>query len=712
MAAPAVARSSTRSSYVAALVLAAALPVTALMLYAAFGNPGAMRLVAPANERAPMSHDQVVAMVESLATRMKEHPEDPTGWRLLARAYSAMGRYPRVGCCFHRGRCAGYGGCIAPCRLGRCARDAESVARRRAVHARSPRARTRPRSPEGVVARRIGGARAQGFRRRNRRMAEVAGAVSDGQRRGEGNRRDDRRSGCGEARGAGGAAGVGKGSAVRECKHFPAECAGAKCRSGRCIGDHGTRLARSETARAGGGSRHAVHLCTCRGRAADAACGRAHVRGRAAARLQTRRFDGDDAGGAAFDGEGGNCRGADLENRQRNALAGRPAGQQRSSAGPARAVYRSSSTTSCAEAGKFACLASATRPQANLLPPGRDSESAGGLHAERLAARRGYVTLFSDVAFSVHGGEVLVVTGPNGSGKTTLLRMLAGLTAPAAGEIRWQQHVMRPFDERLRGAVAFNGHLPALKDELTAEENLVQWIALDDRLPPRTSLPKRSTKSRSVVNAACRSACSRKDNADASGSRVCGSSQRRYGFSTSRLPRSMRMASTCCAHCSLRTSTAAAFALRHRTRGCRYREDANARSRSGRAHPHDDRRRVSRPATSRCGQRCPILGAARPSGGRWPATVASRCGPKRNSVSSLLFYVIVVSLFPLAASPSARIARRDRPRRAVGRRAARIAAVAAAALRRGLRRRNARADGDVATAARRDSCPVKSWRIG
>lgn len=122
-------------------------------------------------------------------------------------------------------------------------------------------------------------------------------------------------------------------------------------------------------------------------------------------------------------------------------------------------------------------------PSGQPSPARRDSESAGDLRAERLAARRGYVTLFSDVAFSVHGGEVLVVTGPNGSGKTTLLRMLAGLTAPAAGEIRWRQHVMRPFDERLRGAVAFNGHLPALKDELTAEENLVQWIALDDRLP-------------------------------------------------------------------------------------------------------------------------------------------------------------------------------------------------------------------------------------
>jgi heme exporter protein A len=43
---------------------------------------------------------------------------------------------------------------------------------------------------------------------------------------------------------------------------------------------------------------------------------------------------------------------------------------------------------------------------------------------------------------------------------------------------------MRPFDPRLRDAVVFNGHLPALKDELTAEENLAQWIALHDGACP------------------------------------------------------------------------------------------------------------------------------------------------------------------------------------------------------------------------------------
>jgi heme exporter protein A len=108
------------------------------------------------------------------------------------------------------------------------------------------------------------------------------------------------------------------------------------------------------------------------------------------------------------------------------------------------------------------------------------------LATRRLAARRGYAWLFAGVDLAVAAGEALVVTGPNGSGKTTLLRILAGLTAPAEGEVHWQGERVAPFDPRLRAAVAFNGHLPALKDELTAEENLDAWIGLDaKRASPR-----------------------------------------------------------------------------------------------------------------------------------------------------------------------------------------------------------------------------------
>ena len=70
------------------------------------------------------------------------------------------------------------------------------------------------------------------------------------------------------------------------------------------------------------------------------------------------------------------------------------------------------------------------------------------LDVERLAARRGHLQLFAGIGFSVASGEALSITGPNGSGKTTLLRILAGLSAPADGEIRWRQRAVRAFDPR------------------------------------------------------------------------------------------------------------------------------------------------------------------------------------------------------------------------------------------------------------------------
>ena len=115
-------------------------------------------------------------------------------------------------------------------------------------------------------------------------------------------------------------------------------------------------------------------------------------------------------------------------------------------------------------------------------------DAAAVLEARELTARRGYATLLSRLSFAVRSGEALLVTGPNGSGKTTLLRMIAGLTAPAEGEIRWRDQAVRPFSAQLREVVAFNGHLPALKDELTAEENLAAWIALDDRAAERAAV--------------------------------------------------------------------------------------------------------------------------------------------------------------------------------------------------------------------------------
>lgn len=100
------------------------------------------------------------------------------------------------------------------------------------------------------------------------------------------------------------------------------------------------------------------------------------------------------------------------------------------------------------------------------------------LEAHDLAARRGTARLFSGLSLAVGAGTALVVIGANGRGKTTLLRMLAGLTLPEAGDIRLDGVRVTAFAPALRAAVTFAGHALALKDELSARENLASLVAL------------------------------------------------------------------------------------------------------------------------------------------------------------------------------------------------------------------------------------------
>ncbi|PJK13345.1 heme ABC transporter ATP-binding protein CcmA [Lysobacteraceae bacterium NML120232] len=94
--------------------------------------------------------------------------------------------------------------------------------------------------------------------------------------------------------------------------------------------------------------------------------------------------------------------------------------------------------------------------------------------------------LFAALDFSVEPGEALLVRGDNGVGKTTLLRILAGLLRADGGE---QKLLGQPAsgDNRPQ-TIAYLGHLPAFKADLSALENLAFLCALHGKRAERELL--------------------------------------------------------------------------------------------------------------------------------------------------------------------------------------------------------------------------------
>ncbi len=103
------------------------------------------------------------------------------------------------------------------------------------------------------------------------------------------------------------------------------------------------------------------------------------------------------------------------------------------------------------------------------------------LSATNLCCLRNEIQLFSNLSFSLEGGEILQVKGPNGSGKTSLLRLLCGLGAMESGEIRWQDQPVSATRFNYLREIIYIGHNQGVKNELTVTENLVFFDALSEQ---------------------------------------------------------------------------------------------------------------------------------------------------------------------------------------------------------------------------------------
>ncbi|MDH3325608.1 MAG: cytochrome c biogenesis heme-transporting ATPase CcmA [Gammaproteobacteria bacterium] len=94
------------------------------------------------------------------------------------------------------------------------------------------------------------------------------------------------------------------------------------------------------------------------------------------------------------------------------------------------------------------------------------------LNCVDLACVRGDRPLFSELNFNIQPGELLHVKGHNGSGKTSLLRILSGLMLQADGEVHWNGENIRKLRDEFQRELLYIGHLPGIKGDLTALENL------------------------------------------------------------------------------------------------------------------------------------------------------------------------------------------------------------------------------------------------
>ena len=85
---------------------------------------------------------------------------------------------------------------------------------------------------------------------------------------------------------------------------------------------------------------------------------------------------------------------------------------------------------------------------------------------------RGDRHVLRGISFTVEPGRCALLTGRNGAGKTTLLRAIAGLLEPEEGQVSWRGRSARDDRDAFHSDLAYLGHEPALKGDLTGVENL------------------------------------------------------------------------------------------------------------------------------------------------------------------------------------------------------------------------------------------------
>jgi heme exporter protein A len=97
---------------------------------------------------------------------------------------------------------------------------------------------------------------------------------------------------------------------------------------------------------------------------------------------------------------------------------------------------------------------------------------------------RGDRHVLRGLSFEGVPGKCVLLTGKNGAGKTTLIRAIAGLLDPEEGQVFWCGVPARSQRDEFHASLAYLGHEPPLKGDLSARENLKYSIGIRRAVTP------------------------------------------------------------------------------------------------------------------------------------------------------------------------------------------------------------------------------------
>jgi ABC-2 type transport system ATP-binding protein len=122
----------------------------------------------------------------------------------------------------------------------------------------------------------------------------------------------------------------------------------------------------------------------------------------------------------------------------------------------------------------------------------------GRLEIDALSKRYGDTVALDGLTFDVRAGEIFGFVGSNGAGKTTAMRIILGVLAADAGQVRWRGV---PVDEEIRARIGYMPEERGLYPRMRVGEQLEYLARLHGLAAPAAAAAARAWAERLGVDA-------------------------------------------------------------------------------------------------------------------------------------------------------------------------------------------------------------------